>query len=234
MKRYAAACLLLLAACQPVPPDPAMDEEKGAVLLAAYEAARAEGDFEIAEARADELRQRHGETRAAETARASLEEVRAQAQAMREARRLKQLWDYQRITVPGGVQHTAAIYSFVPMDPDAEPGEVPAAVPHAQLILRRHPKWGESAYLVLNQRELACPPPCALQIRFDQEPPRRFAGEPADTGTGPAIFIKDRDAFLEAMRQADRVRIALPRSGHLAPVLEFEVGGFAAARHLAD
>jgi hypothetical protein len=234
MKRILALCLLLLVACQPAPVDPALDEEKAAVLLAAYEAARAEGDFEIAEARADELRQRHGETRAADTARATLDEVRAQAEAMRETRRLRALWDYQSIPAAGGTQHTAAIFSLVQADPADDPETATAPLPDAQLILRRHPEWGDSAYLVLAQRRLQCGPPCTLLIRFDDGEPERFAGDPADTGTGPALFIVDRDRFLAKLQQARLVRIELPRGDHLVPVFKFEVGGFAPKRHLAD
>ncbi len=230
MKRCALALLLALAACQPAEVDPAFDEARGAELLAAYEAARAEGDFEIAEARGDELRQRHGETQAAATMRRSIDEVRAQAEAMRENRRLVGLWEYQKIPAAGGIQNTAALYSHVEVDPESEV----RAQPDARLILRRHPEWGESAYLVLAQQSLQCGPPCVMQIRFDDGPPQRFSGDPADTGTGPALFIEDRDRFLAAMTDAQRVRIELPRSGHLVPVFEFEVGGFVPRRHLED
>ncbi|HEU0153970.1 MAG TPA: hypothetical protein VFQ84_11575 [Arenimonas sp.] len=230
MKRLLLPAVLLLAACQPQEIDPAYDEAKGAELLAAYEAARASGDFEIAEARGDELRERHGETEAAATMRRTLEQVRAEAEAMRERRRLVQLWDYQQNPAAGGIQHTASLYSRVPLD--LETGR-PLAIPDAQLILRRHPAWGESAYLVLTQKTLQCGPPCRLKIRFDDGETLSFEGDPADTGTGPALFIVDRDRFLAAMTDATRVRIELPRSGALVPVFEFEVGGFQPARHLA-
>ncbi len=230
MKPFTLALLLALAACQPAEVDPAFDEAKGAELLAAYEAARAEDDFEIAEARGDELRQRHGETQAAATMRATIDEVRAKAEQMRENRRLVGLWEYQKIPAAGGIQNTAALYSRVEVDPESEV----KAMPDARLILRRHPEWGESAYLVLAQQSLQCGPPCVLQIRFDDGEPQRYTGDPADTGTGPALFIEDRDRFLAAMTDATHVRIELPRSGHLVPVFEFEVGGFLPRRHLED
>jgi hypothetical protein len=229
MKRLLLPALLLLAACQPQETDPAYDEAKGAELLAAYEAARASEDYENAEARGDELRQRHGETKAAAKMRETLEQVRVEAEAMRERRRLVQLWDYQQNPVAGGIQHSAAIYSRVAVDPETGRG---LAIPDAQLILRRHPEWGESAYLVLTQKTLQCGPPCRLKIRFDDGEPQSFEGDPADTGTGPALFIVDRDRFLAAMTEAQRVRIELPRSGALVPMFEFEVGGFLPARHL--
>ncbi len=230
MKRFSLALLLALAACQPAEVDPAFDEVKGAELLEVYEAARADGDFEIAEARGDELRQRHGDTEAAATMRKSIEEVRAKAEAMRENRRLVGLWEYQKIPAAGGIQNTAALYSRVEVDPESEV----KAQPDARLILRRHPEWGESAYLVLAQQSLQCGPPCVMQIRFDDGEPQRYTGDPADTGTGPALFIEDRDRFLAAMTDATHVRIELPRSGHLVPVFEFEVGGFLPRRHLED
>jgi hypothetical protein len=224
---------LALAACQPAEIDPAFDEAKGAELLKAYEAARADADWEIAEARGDELRRRHGETEAAKTMRATLDEVRAEAEAMREMRRLAGLWEYQAIPAAGGTQHTAAIYSRVETSPESEEDEV-AAIPDARLILRRHPDWGDSIYLVLTQKALECGPPCRLQIRFDDGDAQSYVGDPADTGTGPALFIEERDRFLAAMRGAQRVRIQLPRSGHLVPVFEFETGGFRPTPDLLD
>lgn len=231
MKRLLLPAVLLLAACQPQEIDPARDEAKGAELLAAYEAARAAGDFETAEVRGDELRQRHGDTQAAAKMRETLEQVRVEAEAMRERRRLIQLWDYQANPVEGGIQHSATIYSRVAVDP--ETGRA-LAIPDAQLVLRRHPAWGESAYLVLTQKTLECGPPCRLKIRFDDGETLSFEGDPADTGTGPALFIVDRDRFLAAMSEAARVRIELPSSGALVPVFEFEVGGFKPERHLRD
>lgn len=223
---------LVLAACQPEPVDPARDEAAGAELLAQYEKARETGDFEIAEMHADALADRHGRTEAAAAMRKTLADVRGQAEAMREQRRLIALWDYQSVPVEGGTQHSAAIYSRVPED-FLEEG-MPAPTPDARLVLRRHPDWGVSAYLVLEMAELRCGPPCTLSIRFDDAPARNFAGEPADTGTGPALFIKDEAAFREAMQQARSVRIELPRSGALVPVFEFEVAGFRPALYRED
>lgn len=224
--------VLVLAACQPEPVDPSQDEAAGAEKLALYEAARADQDFEIAEMHGDQLDQAHGETEAAATMRASIDEVREQADAMRERRRLLGLWDYQSVAVEGGTQHSAAIYSKVP-GYAGEEGSV-APKPEARLVLRRHPDWGESAYLVLEMSTLRCGPPCRLKIRFDDEPAREFAGEPADTGTGPALFIKDEPGFLEAMAQAQRVRIELPRNGVLVPSFEFEVGGYRPTLYRGD
>lgn len=225
------ALVAAMAACTPEAVDPAFDEEAGSALLTRYEAARSEADWEGAEAVADELRRRHGETQAAAAMRATIADVRAQAEARREERRLAGLWTYQKFAVDGGTQVSASIDSRIEWDPESDQ---PRPVPDAQLIFRRHPSWGDSAYLVLQQKALACGPPCRLEIRFDDGEPGSWAGKPADTGTGPALFIVDRDRFLAALDAAERVRIQLPRSEHLTPVFEFEVGGFDAARHARD
>ncbi|KAA2285814.1 hypothetical protein [Arenimonas fontis] len=229
---FALSLALALTACAaPAPPDPAVDEQAGAALLARYEQARADGNPELAERLGNELDDRHGKTAAAATMRESIGEVRRQAEALRGKRRLAGLWDYQSVPVPGGTQHTAAIYSRVPAW--SEDSGLPPPRPDARLILRRHPQWGDSAYLVLQMRELRCGPPCELSVRFDEGEAQRFAGEPADTGTGPALFIEDRERFLDALDAAAEVHIQLPQSGALRPSFSFEVGGFDRARHEA-
>lgn len=220
-----------LTACQPEPVDPAFDEDAGQKLLVQYEAARTDGDWETAEMHADELRRKHGETRAASTMRATLADVQEKAEAEREVRRMRDLWTYQKFAVEGGTQHSASLDSKVEHDPESETRPPP---PDATLIFRRHPAWGESAYLVLAQSNLRCGPPCTLKIRFDDAEPETYAGDPADTGTGPALFIVDRDRFLDALDGAQRVRVYLPPTEHLAPMFDFEVGGFDRERHLAD
>lgn len=220
-----------LAACTPEPVDPAFDEDAGAKLLVQYEAARTDEDWEGAEAIADDLRTRHGETQAAAAMRATIADVRAQAEARREVRRLAGLWSYQKFAVEGGTQISASLDSRIAWDPASDQ---PRPHPEAQLIFRRHPAWGDSAYLVLRQKTLQCGPPCRLEIRFDDGEPETWAGDPADTGTGPALFIVDDARFLAAVRDADRVQIRLPETAILRPTFEFEVGGFDAGRHLAD
>ena len=93
------ALALCLAACTPEPVDPAFDEDAGQKLLVRYEAARTDGDWESAEYHAEELRRKHGETKAAATMRATITDVRERAEARREERRLAGLWTYQTFAV---------------------------------------------------------------------------------------------------------------------------------------
>jgi hypothetical protein len=225
---------LLLAACadsgeggvEAVQLAPA-DEAKAAAMLADYESARSAGNPEAAEAAADRLRERYPDSEPAQRLEATLAQVRSDAEAMRETRRLQGLWDYQANAVAGGTQRSASIFSrTVDLGEDA-----PAAMPDAQLVLRDHPDWGKSAYLLLAQKKFDCGKPCRVRIAFDAEPAEQWQGKQADSGKGPALFIEDEPKFLQRLQAAKQVRIELPQgSGHLS-ALVFEVAGFAPTRY---
>jgi hypothetical protein len=200
----------------------AAEQAKAAELFDSYESARGGENWEVAESHADRLRDKYPGSEAAAGLSANLEQVREGAERMRETRRVEELWDYQAVAVGKGVQRSAAIYNLtVP----AEEGQ-PLPTPDAQLVLRDHPSWGRSAYLLLAQSRFECGTPCAMRIRFDDGDARRFAGKQADSGKGPALFIEDEQRFIEAMGNADRVRIELPKGSGRIPVLVFEVAGY--------
>jgi hypothetical protein len=235
MPRNAAVALLLcllLAACGDGGGEggelTAEEQGKAAAMLADYEAARA-GNPEVAESAADKLRERYPDSEAAKRLEPTLDAVRAAAEAMRDTRRLRGLWDYQANAVAGGTQRSASIFSRT-----VDAGEdAPAPLPDAQLVLRDHPSWGKSAYLLLAQKKFSCGRPCRMRIAFDAEPAEQWQGKQADSGKGPALFIEDETRFLQRLQAAKQVRIELPKgSGHLS-ALVFEVGGFEAARYAA-
>jgi len=202
------------------------DQAKAATLLDSYESARAGKNWEVAETYADTLRGRFPESKAATQLTPTLGQVRTEAEKLRESRRLRELWDYQAVAVGKGVQRSAAIYSrTVPV----EEGQL-APTPDAQLVLRDHPAWGRSVYLLLGQSHFDCGTPCAMQIQFDDGRVQRFTGKQADSGKGPALFIEDKQRFIDAMSRAGKVRIELPRGSGRIPVLVFEVRGYAPAR----
>ena len=217
---------LFLAACAGDEGEPgelsAADQAKATALFDSYESARNGKSWEVAESHADKLRGQFPDSDAAAKLAASLEQVRAQAEQVRQSRRLGELWDYQSIAVGKGVQRSAAIYNLtVP----AEEGQ-PLPTPDAQLVLRDHPSWGRSAYLLLAQSRFSCGSPCAMQIRFDDVQARRYTGKQADSGKGPALFIEDEQGFIDAMGNAERVRIELPKGSGRIPALVFEVAGY--------
>jgi hypothetical protein len=205
----------------------AADQAKAQAMLEDYQSARQQGNPEVAEATADKLREKYPDSAAAQQLEATLADVRKAAEAVRDTRRLQKLWDYQANTVGKGTQRSATIFSRVPDLGD----EAPAATPDAQLVLRDHPDWGRSVYLLLADAKFACGKPCRLQLAFDGAPLDEWAGKQADSGKGPALFIEDEPRFIKALAGAKTLKIVLPKgSGHLG-TLNFEVGGFDSARY---
>jgi hypothetical protein len=224
----AAALALVLAACaQGGDGLDAATRAKADALLAQYEAARVGGNPEVAEAAADKLREKYPESEAAAKLEPTLDAVRAAAEQLREVRRLQGLWDYQANAVEGGTQRSATLFSKTP-----DLGEdSPAPIPDAQLVLRDHPSWGRSVYVLLEQKKFDCGKPCAMRIAFDGAPAREWKGKQADSGKGPALFIEDDGAFEKALEGAKEVRIELPEGSGRIPSLVFEVGGYAPERY---
>ncbi|MFT3807535.1 hypothetical protein [Arenimonas sp.] len=222
--------VLLLSACAGDEGPPAMtaqEQDEAQALLTAYETARSGRNWESAETAADNLRRRFPESDAAKRLANSLEDTRAQAEAVRETRRLQSLWDYQAVSTDGGVQRSAAIDSRTVL---AEEGQ-PAPRPDARLVLRDHPAWGRSAYLLLAQSRFQCGTPCTVNIRFDSGDPLPFAGKQADSGQGPALFVEDEQGFVSRLAQSQKVRIELPKGSGLVGSVSFDVGGYDAARY---
>jgi len=201
------------------------DLAKADKLLADYEAARAIENWEGAEAKADQIKSKYADSEAAGKLKSSLGQVRAKAEQAREARRLQALWDYQSVPAEGGVQRSASIFSKTVA---VEEGS-PLTVPDAQLVLRDHPAWGRSAYLLLAQSKFQCGEPCTVKISFVDVAAQTWAAKQADSGQGPALFIEDEQGFIAQMDNSDNVRITLPEGSGFAPSVTFEVGGYDAA-----
>jgi hypothetical protein len=205
----------------------AADQAKATSMLQEYQAARSAGNPQAAEAAADKLREKFPDSTAAHELDATLDEVRKAAEAQREAARLQKLWDYQDNDAGKGVQHTATIFSKVPdLGEDA-----PAAAPDAQLVLRDHPEWGRSVYLLLAQNKFSCGKPCTLQLSFDDAPLESWPGKQADSGHGPALFIEDEPRFMKALPAAKKLKVVLPKNSGSLNALTFEVGGFEPSRY---
>jgi len=208
----------------------AADQARAAALFDTYETARQEKNWQTAEATAEQLRNKYPDSEAAMKLAPTLAQVREQAEQAREQRRLSELWNYQTVAMGNGVQRSATLYSHT-----AAPEEgVVAATPDAQLVLRDHPSWGRSTYLLLELSRFDCGKPCAMQISFDDGQAQRFAGRQADSGSGPALFIEEDKRFIDAMSQAKKVRIKLPAGSARIPTLTFEVAGYAPSRFEAN
>jgi hypothetical protein len=234
-RRLAGAVLLVLtlalSGCAGESDDPAAltsaQVEEARQMRQKYDAALAAGDYNGATQIADRLRKKYPGSEAMAKVRESLDDTIARAEAQVESQRLAALWQYQATPAGEGTQYTALIPSHVELDADGLP-ERPA---DARLVLRVHPEWGKSAYLLLAQSQFACGDPCTVQIAFDDAPPAPFVGEQADSGNGPALFIEERERFYLAMQAASVVKITLPKTGGVsAPTLRFDVSGYEPTR----
>jgi len=228
------AVLLLLAACSggsaPPAADPAQlakaqQEAKAAKQLALYEQMRSSGSIDLAASLGSEVVSTYPGTAAAAQVRKTLDEVRAKAAQKAETQRLARLWAYNAVPEAGGTQFTGAIESKQPLKPGADKKSR-----RIRLVLRQHPQWGQSVYLLLDNAKFDCSKGCAtLPVRFDDAPAQRMKATIPPTGE-PALFIDDDKGFIAKMLKAKSVTIEASIKGEGAKAFVFEIGGYDAAK----
>jgi hypothetical protein len=214
-----------LAACSKAPAPPAQDpaaaakadaEAKASKQLSLYEQMRAAGSNDIAASLGDEVVKTYPGTAAAAQVQKTLGEVRDKAMHQAEAQRLSRLWAYNNVPEAGGTQFSAAIASKEPLPNNAR----------IRLVLRQHPKWGQSVYLLLDNATFDCSKGCAtLPVAFDEAPAQRMKAVIPPTGE-PALFIDDDKGFIAKMDKAKKVAITATLKGAGEKTLAFEVGGY--------
>jgi hypothetical protein len=186
-----------------------------------YVQARDAGQYELAQSYATALMHDAPDTVAAREVQATLTDTGIKADEARDKRRLSGLWTYNTELLEGGgenVVHTAAIYAT--KDPnDVNNDEVPV-----RLVLRRHPKWGRSAYLVLDHGEFDCAPGCKVPIKFDDQPARMFDSSKSDQNK-QAMFITDEETIRDILDKIRVITINTSVDGRPRAIM-FEVGGF--------
>ncbi len=219
-----ASAALVLAACSkseaPLPqaaPAPAL-EAQGQKELELYRKLQLEKSYELAAPIGKEIVAKYPQSAAAKEVQITLADASAKADAITTQRRLERLWSYQSGKESGGEQNTASIYSK-----DAVTAE------RVRLVLRRHSAWGQSAYLFGSGKGFECGGGCSLNMRFDDQAPKRMKAYLPETGE-PAIFISDDKAFIERLDAAQAISIDVIEKGRGARTQVFEVGGFDATK----
>jgi hypothetical protein len=216
-------CVLAMAACgQSQPSQDQIAKQELQQLQTDYDAAARDENWLVALQNADVLVAKFPESDQAKTLQPKLAEIRAKAEAIEEEKRLATVWDYQQTPVGKKTQYSAGIYSEVPLFA-GEPSDLP---PAARMIVRIHPEWGKSIYLVLQQADFSCGAPCTLQIRFDDKAAKTFPGKQAHTGTGPALFIENDKVFYKALQEAKVIKIKVNKMTEM----EFKVASYDAKR----
>ena len=220
--RLAIAAVLLgvfLGACSqsgPAPaPGAAANDPRAEQDLVAYQQLIAANSHEIAVTMGNEIIRKYPNSNAAAEVRKTIEQVKATAKAAADAKRLKALWAYQVGEQRGGAQSAASIYSS---EPSSEKERL-------RLILRRHADWGESAYVFADGNGFKCPAPCALSLRFDDQPAEKWKAFTPETGE-PAIFIEEDKKFAQRLTQTRKVAIDATLVDRGPTTIVFETGGF--------
>ena len=199
-------------------------EEAATQAEGAFDAAIAAGNWSLAKAQGDVLLAQHPGSEAAARVGPRLAEVTAKAEAEREARRLAGLWSYQQHKVEGGSQTSAAIYASDEVDIDGS-GAQPV-----RLVLRDHPDWGRSTYLVLERGDFDCYGGCKVQVKVDDAEPKSMAASRPDTVEAIAMFIEDEAALWKLASGAEVIAIEFPIKLGGTRTAVFEVGGLDPAR----
>jgi len=253
----ALAVLLVLAGCGPRAPTAAelaqrQQAREAQELGAQYDAALTREDFALAQILGTLVLARHPASPEAQRIRPDFADVEERAEAQRDRKRQADLWTYHAVPMADGkgTVYTGFLWA------QAEPG---SRLPAVRLVLRNHPEWGLSAYLLLDvaPRPAAasaappapapeaplppagdatsispyrCPDPaCHIALRFDDGPARTFTAYEPDERRTGALFIEEYDALTAAMEAARWMRIELPTPAGMRE-LRFEVAGFAPGR----
>ncbi len=219
MKKFILSCLILLmTACNADKAPDVQNDEQAAALMKDFDAAEKDKNWLLALQNADVLIARFPESGEAKALKLRYDEISEKARTMQEEHRLATLWDYQQVAVGKSTQFSAGIYSKQEMF-GGEPTDLP---PSARMIIRIHPEWGNSIYLVLAQSQFRCGSPCTMQISFDDGQYQTFPGKQADTGTGPALFIENDKVFYKSLQTAKNIKIKVKG----VPDLEYEVASY--------
>jgi ribosomal protein L12E/L44/L45/RPP1/RPP2 len=220
-------CALLLAGCGDSDRDAIatraatakLEHEANANALARnYDQAREAGQYELAQAYANQLLHDAPDTVAAREVQATLADTGVRVDEARDKRRLEKLWSYNIELMEGGgdgVVHSAAIYATRDANKDNAP---------VRLVLRTHPKWGRSVYLVLDKGEFDCAKGCKVAIKFDDTAPQMFSSTKSDLNK-QAMFIDDEKTIREKLDNIRVITIDVSIGGK-PRTLSFEVGGF--------
>lgn len=194
--------------------------------LQLYEQMRANQSWDLAGPLGAELVGKYPDSAAAAKVKETLDEVRAKATAQSESRRLARLWAYSATPDGGGTQYHASIESKEPL----APGSNARDVKRVHLILRQHPQWGQSVYLMLDNEKFDCKSGClTLLVSWDGGPKQPMKATIPPTGE-PALFIDDDKGLIAKILKTKSVAIDVVLKGEGRKTLVFETGGFDAAR----
>lgn len=104
---------------------------------------------------------------------------------------------------------------------------------HGMLALRTHPRHGKDVIFSIEKGQILCRSyeDCTILVRFDDGKAQSYSAVGAADNSTETIFIRNYSRFLSSMQKAETVRIAVEIYHQGAPVFEFDVSGFDAAKY---
>ncbi len=188
-------------------------------LVQNYDQARAAQQWDLALTYADKLQRMAPDSVFAHAVQATLVDTNVHADQVRDKRRLAALWTYNM--QPTNMDDDGVLVS-ASIDSDDKSDSEDSAT--ARLVLRRHPKWGRSIYLVLDHGQFDCVPGCSVRVQFDDQPARSFVARKSSQNN-QTLSIDDEKTIREIL---DKIRvITIDTSVDGQPQsLSFKVGGF--------
>lgn len=99
---------------------------------------------------------------------------------------------------------------------------------HAELTLRRHPRWGNDVILSIERGQILCHTygDCRIGVRFDDGKVMRFSGNPPSDNSSEYVFIPAFGTFMKRLPKTKTVKIEVEIYQGGSPVFEFDVSGF--------
>lgn len=221
---FAALSLTACGGAPPPPPGPTpaqIQAAQAAEKLKMYDQLRAGDKIDLAAEIGNDIVTRFAGTPAAAEVAKTLPELQLRAKAAGETRRLERLWTYQETPDGKGKQYHASIY--------AKGSPVAEGPQRVALLIRHHPEWGQSTYLMRDESGFVCARDCTLTLRFDGGKPERWAATIPPTGE-PAIFIDKNEALVARLLKSKTLSIDTEWKDLGKKTLEFEVAGLQAAK----
>lgn len=219
------AAVLLSSGCEPAPTAPTPLEQAALDrAMRRLQAAQAAALPEAAEPYARDIIERFPASAEAAALRAQWPALQAAAQDARHQRQRAERWHYNAAEHPRGLELLAELE-----------GDAADGAPPLRLVLRRHPRWGQSAYLLIDRNaDFDCGHRCTLPMAFDEASATPVAVTRALDNVPPALFLRDHQAFYAALEAADVLQVEVPlRSGERV-AYRFDVGGYQPARMQDD
>jgi len=146
----------------------------------------------------------------------------AETQAREQKRSAGLLWNY--VTNEDSMSGKVIRYAVVESLNSVNFGFPYNGTQRGKLSLRKHPRWGESAYLSLDQGQFICGyDSCNVRVRYGNGKPQRVgASEPNDHSTN-ILFISNHKQFVANAKKVDKVFIEAEFYQEGNRVFEFDV-----------